>query len=132
MQPYLTMMAVWLLEMKLLLKPSGSIYLHCDSIAGYYLKMVMDTVFGRSAFKNEIIWRFPDNFQGNVKRFAANTNTILYYVTGNEANCTFNTVQVPLDKPKKRGGRVLSKELGKVVPERGEDGKPVYWTYKTN
>ena len=131
MQSYLIMMAVRLLEMKRLLKPTGSIYLHCDPTASHYLKLVMDTVFGKDAFKNEIIWHFPDNFQGNVKRFAANTNTILFYTGTAGTAFTFNHVQVPLDKPKRRGGRVWSKEEGRVVAEKGPDGKPVYRTYTT-
>ena len=126
MQSYLIMMAVRLLEMERLLKPTGSIYLHCDPTASHYLKLVMDAVFGKDAFRNEVIWHFPDNFQGNVKRFAANSNTIFFYARN---GFTFNHVYIPLDKPKKRGGRVWSKELGKVVPEHDADGKPVYRTY---
>ena len=101
MQSYLTMMAVRLLEMHRVLKPTGSIYLHCDSTASHYLKMLMDAIYGRQNFRNEIIWHFPDNFQGNVKRFAANTNALLFYA-GDGFN--FNRIYVPLDKPKKRGG----------------------------
>ena len=56
MQSYLTMMAVRLLEMHRVLKPTGSIYLHCDPYASHYLKMLMDAVFGVRHFRNEIIW----------------------------------------------------------------------------
>ncbi len=128
MQSYLCMMAVRLLEIRRLLKPTGSIYLHCDPTASHYLKLLMDAIFGRDNFRNEIIWHFPDNFQGNVKRFASNSNTIFFYAGD---GFTFNHVRIPLDKPKKRGGRVWSKELGRVVPERDADGKPVYRTYTT-
>ena len=55
MKAYLIMMGVRLLEMKRLLKPSGSIYLHCDPTASHYLKMVMDAVFGKGNFCREII-----------------------------------------------------------------------------
>ena len=57
MKSYLIMMAVRLLEMQRLLKSTGSIYLHCDSTASHYLKMVMDCVFGQSGFRCEITWR---------------------------------------------------------------------------
>ena len=57
MKSYLIMMAVRLLEMHRLLKPTGSLYLHCDSTAGHYLKMLLDAVFGPSAFRNEITWQ---------------------------------------------------------------------------
>ena len=57
MQSYLTMMAVRLLEMKRLLKPTGSIYLHCDPTASHYLKLLLDAVFGSGLFLNEITWK---------------------------------------------------------------------------
>ena len=57
MQSYLTMMAVRLLEMKRVLKPTGSIYLHCDPTASHYLKLLMDAVFGAANFQNEITWQ---------------------------------------------------------------------------
>ena len=56
MQSYLTMMAVRLLEMRRVLKDTGSIYLHCDPAASHYLKLLMDAVFGVALFKAEITW----------------------------------------------------------------------------
>ena len=53
---YLIYMAVLLLEMKRILKDTGSIYLHCDPTMSHYLKLVMDTVFGKVNFRNEIVW----------------------------------------------------------------------------
>ena len=50
MMSYLTMMSIRLLEMKRILKPTGSIYLHCDPTASHYLKLVMDAIFGRKSF----------------------------------------------------------------------------------
>ena len=57
MQSYLCMMAVRLLEMRRVLKDTGSIYLHCDPTASHYLKLLLDTVFGPANFRSEIIWR---------------------------------------------------------------------------
>ncbi len=57
MKSYLIMMAVRLLEMRRVLKETGSIYLHCDPTASHYLKMVMDAVFGQGNFRSEIIWK---------------------------------------------------------------------------
>jgi site-specific DNA-methyltransferase (adenine-specific) len=125
---YLVYMAARLLEMQRILKPTGSIYLHCDPTMSHYLKLLMDSIFGKAQFRNEIIWHYPDNFQGNIKRFASNSNTLLFYAGD---GFTFNHVLIPFDKPKKRGGRVWSKELGKVVPERDAAGNPVYRVYKT-
>ena len=57
MQSYLTMMAVRLMEMHRVLKPTGSIYLHCDPTASHYLKLLMDAIFVRNNFRNEITWK---------------------------------------------------------------------------
>ena len=78
MQSYLCMMAVRLMEMQRLLKPSGSIYLHCDPTASHYLKLLMDTVFGRGNFRNEIVWGYHGRGQRRSRTFDARfiaTNT---------------------------------------------------------
>ena len=75
---YLTMMAVRLIELRRVLKPTGSIYLHCDPTASHYLKALMDSIFGPEHFKNEIIWeRFGSHNDPN--RFGRVTDTILFY-----------------------------------------------------
>ena len=58
MAAYLGMMAQRLQEMKRLLKPTGSIYLHCDPTASHYLKILMDCVFGKAQFRNEVVWHY--------------------------------------------------------------------------
>ena len=69
MRIYLTAMSIRLIEMKRLLKATGSIYLHCDPTASHYLKLVMDSIFGKQNFRNEVVWsyrRWPSkhpNFQ---------------------------------------------------------------------
>ena len=65
---YLAYMAVRLLEMHRILKPTGSIYLHCDPTMSHYLKLVMDAVFGRKAFRNEIVWSYQ-RWTGATKHF---------------------------------------------------------------
>ncbi len=57
MMAYLVMMAPRLVELRRVLKPTGSIYLHCDPTASHYLKLLMDSVFGVKNFKNEIVWK---------------------------------------------------------------------------
>jgi DNA modification methylase len=54
---YLTMMAIRLVELRRVLKPTGSLYLHCDPTASHYLKILLDTIFGKLNFRNEIIWK---------------------------------------------------------------------------
>jgi site-specific DNA-methyltransferase (adenine-specific) len=57
MMAYLAMMAVRLIELHRVLKPSGSLYLHCDPTASHYLKMLLDAIFGPEKFLNEVIWK---------------------------------------------------------------------------
>ena len=57
MRAYLTMMCIRLIELKRVLKETGSLYLHCDPTASHYLKILMDTIFGANNFRNEIVWR---------------------------------------------------------------------------
>ncbi len=57
MMAYLSMMAVRLLELRRVMKPTGSLYLHCDPTASHYLKILMDGIFGVRNFRNEIIWK---------------------------------------------------------------------------
>ncbi|MCF6315900.1 MAG: site-specific DNA-methyltransferase [Marinosulfonomonas sp.] len=57
MTAYLTMTGVRLVEQQRVLKPTGSLYLHCDPTASHYLKILLDAVFGAKNYKNEIIWK---------------------------------------------------------------------------
>jgi adenine specific DNA methylase Mod len=88
MMAYLTMMANRLLELHRVLKSTGSLYLHCDPTASHYLKIVLDGVFGKENFRNEIIWKRADTVKGNTgqgsKFFDRNTDTILFYAKSEE------------------------------------------------
>ena len=86
MKSYLIMMAIRLLEMRRLLKPTGSLYLHCDPTAGHYLKTLMDVIFGRSNFINEIIWQRTSS-RNDAKRWGAVHDTILFYANGASSFC---------------------------------------------
>ncbi|MGZ4848465.1 MAG: DNA-methyltransferase [Halobacteriota archaeon] len=66
------------------LKPTGSIYLHCDWHAGHYLKVMMDEVFGYNNFRNEIIWR-SSNSTKSKKRFGTIHQTIFFYAKSDDA-----------------------------------------------
>ncbi|MGA3332534.1 MAG: DNA methyltransferase [Terracidiphilus sp.] len=82
MMAYLAMMAPRLVELRRVLKETGSIYLHCDPTASHYLKILMDAVFGPQFFKNEIIWKrshaHSDARQG-AQHFGRITDTLLFY-----------------------------------------------------
>ena len=78
MMAYLTMMAQRIVELHRVLKPTGSIYLHCDPTASHYLKLLLDAVFGADKFRNEIIWKRTGS-HGGSKRWRPIHDTILFY-----------------------------------------------------
>ncbi len=78
MMAYLSMMAVRLLELHRVLKPTGSLYLHCDPTASHYLKIVLDAVFGKAQMLNEIIWKRTFS-HGYLKRYGPVHDTIFFY-----------------------------------------------------
>ena len=91
---YLAYMAVRLLEMHRLLKPTGSIYLHCDPTMGHYLKIVMDAVFGKTAFRNEVIWHYRKWPTGKYA-FQKNHDIIYFYGKSARNTHTFNQIYMP-------------------------------------
>ncbi len=89
---YLVMMTIRLIELHRVLKPTGSIYLHCDPTASHYLKLVLDQIFGPANFRNEIVWkRF--NFHADAKRFGRVSDRLLFYRKG--AGDVFNRLKAP-------------------------------------
>jgi site-specific DNA-methyltransferase (adenine-specific) len=79
---YLAMMAPRLIELKRVLKPNGSLYLHCDPTASHYLKLLMDAIFGPESFRSEIIWK-RSTTHSDAKRWSPISDTIFYYAKGN-------------------------------------------------
>jgi site-specific DNA-methyltransferase (adenine-specific) len=92
MMAYLAMMAPRLIELGRVLKPTGSIYLHCDPTASHYLKMLMDAVFGPVNMLNEIVWKRTHSHGGAI-RFGPVHDVILYYSKTNDYK--WNPQQVP-------------------------------------
>ncbi|MDD9816351.1 MAG: DNA methyltransferase [Gammaproteobacteria bacterium] len=87
MLTYLVYMADRIAEMRRLLKPTGSIYLHCDPVASHYLKMILDGVFGANNFQNEIVWAYRTGGASKT-RFARKHDIIFLYGKGEPR--TFN------------------------------------------
>jgi len=85
---YLTMMCIRLLELKRVLKSTGSIYLHCDPTASHCLKILMDCIFGNNNYRNEIVWCYEIGGRISRKSYGRRHDVILFY-TKNE-NYTFN------------------------------------------
>ena len=88
MLAYLSMMAPRLVELRRVLKPTGSIYLHCDPTASHYLKVLMDAVFGPLRFRNHITWKRADSHNDARRQFGWVSDHILLYGSGGRP--TFN------------------------------------------
>lgn len=111
---YLTMMAVRLVELRRVLKLSGSLYLHCDPTAGPYLRVVMDSIFGPRNFVNEVVWKrssaHSDRAQGS-KHYGRLHDTILVYAKSPEYAWNEHYEQHSLD--------YLKSHYSHVEPETG-------------
>ncbi len=91
MMAYLTCMAIRLLELHRVLKPAGSLYLHCDPTASHYLKIVLDAVFGKESYRNEIVWKRTTT-HSDSKTWSWVADTIFFYTKGTKF--TWNTPRV--------------------------------------
>ena len=94
MAAYAVFMGVRLAEMRRVLKPSGSVYLHCDPHANAYLRVLMDGVFGENQFRNEVAWCYsgPSN---TTRWFPRKHDTILFYAKSNAARFNRDAVRIP-------------------------------------
>ncbi len=79
MMAYLTMMAPRLQELRRVLKPTGSLYLHCDPTASHYLKVLLDMVFGAENFRNEIVWK-RQSAHSDSRGYGSVHDILLFYV----------------------------------------------------
>jgi len=82
MMAYLVMMATRLVELHRVLKPTGSLYLHCDPTASHYLKIILDTVFKPQNFKNEVVWK-RTSAHNDPRRYGNVQDTLLFYTKSN-------------------------------------------------
>ncbi len=94
---YLVNMAPRLVELHRVLKPTGTLYLHCDSTASHYLKLLLDALFGPDRFVNELIWQRAHTIKGNAgqgsRHYGRTTDTILFYSKSD--NYVFNQTYTP-------------------------------------
>jgi len=130
MMAYLSMMAPRLVELRRVLRSSGSIYLHCDPAAGHYLKMLMDAAFGASNFRNEIVWRRTNAHNKLSKQFGPIHDLVLFFTKSD--SFTFHPGRRPYSKsyiensfPYEDGrGRYQSNVLTGSGTRTGASGKP--------
>jgi len=118
MGAFLCFMAVRLTEMKRVLKETGSIYLHCDPTASHYLKELMDAIFGRENFRNEIIWDYTFRLMNLPRFFNRKHDVILFYAKG--ADSVFNM-------PKETWAREKIIRTRKQKIHIDEDGDEAIW-----
>ena len=97
MLAYLAMMAPRLVELRRVLKPTGSIYLHCDPTASHYLKLLMDAVFDPRNFRSEIVWRRTASKALMTRRLPDNHDMLLAYQKTSEATWNDDAVYLPHD-----------------------------------
>jgi len=107
-------MAQRIVEMHRVLKSTGSIYLHCDPTASHYLKIVLDDVFGKNNFRNEIVWRigWVSGYKTKGNKFIRNHDVILYYTKGNEFVFNKEYIEYPADYVRRDG----KKPSGRGIP----------------
>jgi site-specific DNA-methyltransferase (adenine-specific) len=120
MSAYLTYMAQRLIEMHRILKDTGSIYLHCDPTASHYLKVLLDEIFGKDNFRNEITWSYQ-RWTSSSKAFQRTHDIILFY-TKDKNNSVFNAPMEPYSQLSKHKAKRFSKlENGVLVQNYTED-----------
>lgn len=129
MAAYLAWMAPRLVEMRRVLKPSGSLYLHCDDSADYLLRMLLDAVFGRDGYRNAIRWKRTTG-RSDGKRYGRVSDTILFYAAGPAP--TWNGIYEPLSdeyvrkfyRHEDEHGRWQTDQLTAAERRSGDSGQP--------
>ncbi len=125
MMSYLMYMAIRLIELKRVLKPTGSLYLHCDPTASHYLKLLMDAIFGRANFRSEIHWYYYNKMHDSRKKlFPAATDTIFFYVKDSGSAFYFHQLKEVRETPVKQLKR--KNVDGKMMNFKDDFGKVVY------
>ena len=130
MKAYLTFMAQRVIEMHRVLKDSGSLYLHCDQTACHYLKLILDLVFGKHNFRNEVIWCYTGPSSPGTKNFLRKHDNIFRYTKGD--TWVWNRPYIPYKVPRKLYKGYETKNAP-ITPELeaqyNERGKPLedYW-----
>jgi DNA modification methylase len=128
-QHYIGWMEERVTEMRRVLKSTGSLYLHCDPHASHYLKVMLDGVFGGSAFRNEVVWK-RTTAHNSAKRYGPVHDVILYY--GKGAEVTWNQQYQPYDpryieskyRHEDERGRYRLSDITGPGTRKGDSGKP--------
>ena len=95
MKAYLCMMGVRLLEMRRVLAPTGSIYLHCDPTASHYLRALMDAIFGRVNFRSEVVWRRSNAHNKLSRQYGPIHDVLCFLLRAKRSRSTRNSGPIP-------------------------------------
>lgn len=134
-QEYLAYLRVRLLEMKRVLKDTGNIFLHCDTSAGHYLRVLLDEVFGEGNFRSEIIWAYK-RWSNSKRGLLPNHQTIYYYSKSKNYKFnmfygtyspTTNLDQILQERERNADGKAVYKrdEKGEIVVAKEKKGVPI-------
>ncbi|USU06532.1 restriction endonuclease [Sphingomonadaceae bacterium OTU29LAMAA1] len=133
MMAYLAMMAIRLIELHRKLKPTGSLFLHCDPTASHYLKLLLDSVFGAQRYRNEIVWCYTGPGSPGMRQFMRKHDVIFWFNKGD--NWTFNADAVRVEHSAKtrenyKPGLIGSGFVGAdhLIHEKGKVPED-YWNY---
>lgn len=119
---YLVMMAARLIEIHRVLKPTGSLYLHCDVSASHYLKVLLDVVLGSGSFRNEIVWHYYNKYSAGKRSFAKNFDQIFFYTKSDRY--VFHPLREKRDQPVRQ---LLRENVNGVLKNRKDDsGRVMY------
>ena len=109
---FLCFMGVRLIEMRRVLKDTGSLYLHCDPTASHYLKSLMDAIFGDKNFRNEIVWAYTGPGSPGMRQFNRKHDIILWYSKGKSWTFNGDEIRIPHKSlSTNRAGRVIADAL---------------------
>jgi len=123
---YLQMMYERLVLMRDLLADDGSIFVHSSWHTGHFMKLLLDEIFGRQNFRNEIIWHYYNKLQGNVNYFPRNHDVIFWYSKSDDYS--YETQYTERDEPVEQIKRVWDSDKGKLVNAKNDDGNVIYET----
>ncbi len=130
MRAYLAFMVSRLAEIWRLLKPNGSVYLHCDPHASHYLKILMDVIFGAENFRNEIVWCYTGPGSPKMRQFNRKHDNILWYSKGKTWTFNKDDVRIPHKGGKPHAGGFAGGRRSIGDPYYEQTGKipETWWT----
>jgi len=130
MMAYLAYLSQRIVEMHRVLKEAGSLYLHCDPTASHYLKCLLDTVFGKNNFRNEILWCYTGPGSPGMRQFNRKSDTVFWYSKGKTWTFNKDAVRMPYKDGSPHSGGFMENDGARLVPDKYADGKIAenWWT----